>query len=1057
MKGSLRSVIGLSLWVLFSIPVTGQKPDPDLFKGISPRQIGPAGMSGRVTAIDVVHKNPDIIYIGTASGGLWRSKSGGIAWEPLFDSCSISSIGAVAICQDNPDVIWAGTGEGNPRNSQSSGNGIYKSIDGGKTWKNMGLSGSRNIHRILINRNNPDVVYAGVQGNAWGDSPERGVFKTTDGGISWKKILYVDERTGIADLVEDPGNPDKLIAAMWEFRREPWFFKSGGPGSGLYVTYDGGNSWAKKTSKDGLPEGELGRMGIAIAPGNTSVIYALIESKKNGLYRSEDGGFKWKKVSDTNIGDRPFYFSEIYVDPHNENRIYNLFTIVSVSEDGGKTFQPLLNFSGASSDIHPDHHAWWVHPDNPDFLINGNDGGLAISRDRGKTWNFIETLPLGQFYHVNVDMDLPYHIYGGLQDNGTFRGPAYVWREEGIRNNYWQEVLFGDGFDAMPDPSNSRYGYAMSQGGELARFDVQTGQIVRIKPVHPDGTYLRFNWNAGMAQDPFDPSTIYYGSQFLHSSHDKGNTWEIISPDLTTNDNEKQKQFQSGGLTLDVTSAENYCTIIAIAPSPKQQGVIWVGTDDGNLQMTTNGGKSWTNLTPSIKGFPKNGWIPHIHASAHNPGEVFVVVNNYRQSDWTPYLFHTIDFGKTWENLIPAGSVSGYMLSVVQDPVAPNLIFSGTEQGLYFTVDYGKNWSKWNNHFPSVSTMDLAIHPRESDLVIGTFGRSIWVMDDIRPFREIALKGSSVFNQPLHIFAPPPAYLATLQQAAGPRFAGNSIFAGENRPSGAMITCFLKQIEPGKNLKDKSPAVLPETDTAIVRVYDEKDSVIRTFKTEVCKGMNRFTWDLCVKAPRFPGSAKPTYKDQDASGYAVVPGNYKVKIAYHKLSDSVTVNVNADPRITIDPLDLKKRQDLLKQFYNMVNTATQAADRLTDMKSTLDIIEKQLGEGISFDSLKHTIKKLRDTIDYHINLFIPKKDIQGLTDNPELINSKLGNLAGYLYSLPGAPVEQDYILYEQTKKAVESSLDKINSLTASGWKGFEEFVKNSKLEMFREYKPIKLE
>ena len=483
--------------------------DMKKLKAMKARAIGPGGMSGRVTAIDVVLSNTDVMYVGTASGGLWKSESGGVKWEPIFDNQKSASIGDVAVDPTNSDVIWVGSGEGNPRNSQSAGYGVYKSIDGGKTWEYKGLGETRNIHRVLINPKNPDIVYIGAQGSAWGDSENRGIYKTTDGGETWKNILYIDESTGIGELVMDPQNPNKLIANMWQFRRWPWFFKSGGPSSGLYITFDGGNKWKKLSDKEGLPKGDLGRMGLAIARSNPKIIYALIESKKNALYKSEDGGFKWKKVSDKNIGNRPFYYAEIYVDPINENRIYNLHTYVTVSDDGGKTFQSLMTAYGANG-VHPDHHAWWIHPDNGSYIIDGNDGGLNISRDGGKSWRFIGNIPVAQFYHISVDNEFPYNVYGGMQDNGSWRGPAYVWRAGGIRNSYWEELFFGDGFDVVPHPANSRYGYAMSQQGNVGRYDLATGHTQLIKPVHPDGKYLRFNWNAAIAQDPFNEDAIYY-------------------------------------------------------------------------------------------------------------------------------------------------------------------------------------------------------------------------------------------------------------------------------------------------------------------------------------------------------------------------------------------------------------------------------------------------------------------------------------------------------------------------------------------------------------------
>ena len=450
--------IYLLLIVFFGTVVNGQNFSTTMMENIKPRNIGPGGMSGRVTAIDVVNNKPDIIYVGTASGGLWKSESGGIKWSPIFDDQVTASIGAIAIQQSNPDVIWVGTGEGNPRNSLNGGYGIFKSLDGGKTWNSMGLEKTRHIHRIIIDRSNPKTVYVAAIGSPWGEHSERGIYKTTNGGKSWKKILFVNNKTGAADMVVDPINPNKIIVAMWEHKRDPWFFKSGGKGSGLYITYDGGENWTKKTDKDGLPKGELGRIGLAISKSKNNIVYALVESKKNALYKSVDGGENWKKINDKRgIGNRPFYYSDIFVDPENENRIYSVFTYVNVSEDGGRSFKQLMPAYGTDNGVHPDHHAWWIHPDNGSYIIDGNDGGLNISRDGGKSWRFIGNIPVAQFYHISVDNEFPYNVYGGMQDNGSWRGPSYVWKTQGIRNSYWQEIAFGDGFDVVPDPDDSRY------------------------------------------------------------------------------------------------------------------------------------------------------------------------------------------------------------------------------------------------------------------------------------------------------------------------------------------------------------------------------------------------------------------------------------------------------------------------------------------------------------------------------------------------------------------------------------------------------------------------
>ena len=1038
------------LFLLPSVFSYGQEIDTTLYSALKPRAIGPAGMSGRVTTIDVLLSNPDVMYVGTASGGLWKSESGGTAWEPIFDANQVASIGALAINQKNPDVIWAGTGEGNPRNSQTSGNGVYKSIDGGKTWQHLGLEGTRNIHRIIIHRDNPDVVWVGAQGSAWGEHADRGVFKTTDGGKTWRKVLYVNEKTGIGDLIVDPVNPDKLIAAMWEFRRWPWFFKSGGPGSGLYISYDGGESWEERTDADGLPEGELGRMGLAIAPSNTDIIYALIEAKKNALYVSKDGGFKWTKVSDKNIGNRPFYYADIYIDPVNENRIYNLHSLVTLSEDGGKTFSTMLAYGGSSTDIHPDHHAWWVHPEDPSFLINGNDGGMAISRDRGETWRFVENLPLAQFYHIDYDMEFPYNVYGGMQDNGSWKGPAYVWKSGGIRNSYWQELYFGDGFDVVPDPDDSRYGYAMSQGGFLGYYDAVTGRTQMIKPVHPEGVFLRFNWNAGIAQDPQDNATIYYGSQFVHKSTDKGQNWTIISPDLTTNDPEKQKQIDSGGLTYDVTQAENHCSILAIAPSPLDKEVIWVGTDDGNLQLTRDGGQTWENLSVRIKEMPRGAWIPQIVPSTFSAGEAFVVVNNYRMDDWTPFLFHTNDYGKTWENLVEGNKVWGYTLSVAQDPVASNLLFLGTEFGLYYSLDKGQKWHKWGNTYPTVSTIDMKIHPREHDLIIGTFGRSAYIVDDIRPIRELALQGVGTSQSALNLFEPPVAYLSINQQASGSRFAGYGIFAGENRPQGGSITYFLEALQPDtidtEGIKEVKEL---KSDSLWIEFYNQDNERIRRIKAGAKKGYNRFVWDLQRKGERSPTRPKPKTKDvSDPGGPNVLPGEYKVKVQYGEWADSTTIVVKLDPRIEFNEENIFVIDDRLEQTQNLVSRITGKVDQLNEIKNGIELVEKMLSEDELSKDIRERTKVTKDTVKFFIELINSPEDVQGIRRSPDILSYKLSMLNYYIGSAIDRPNRSQEIIMAQASEEAEKVLEQIDAWLEEDWAETRKIIESANLSPF---------
>ena len=805
--------------------------DPEWFSSMKARSIGPAGMSGRVAAVDVVVSDPNIIYVGAATGGLWKSVDGGIAWKPIFDDQGTGSIGAIAINQANPDIVWVGTGEGNPRNSAGVGDGVYKTMDGGQTWTHLGLERSERIHRIALDPTNPDVAYLGVMGPAWSDGEERGVFKTTDGGHTWDRVLFANERTGASDLVMDPSNPNKLFAAMWEHRRWPWFFESGGEGSGLHVTYDGGATWKKYTTEDGMPEGDLGRMGLAIAHNDPRVVYALIEAKKSALLRSDDGGITWSTISDEpGVAPRPFYYADIRVDPANENRLYSLHGRITVSEDQGRTFRIVV----PSQKIHGDVQELWINPDDPRFLIMGNDGGIGISYNRGATWRFVSNLTLAQFYHINVDMDIPFNVYGGLQDNGSWFGPSRVWHSGGIRNYDWTRVGGGDGFATFTDFGDTRYGYTQSQQGNLRRFDKVSGERKDIRPVHPDGTRLRFNWNAGFNIDPFDSTTIYIGSQFLHRSRDRGESWEIISPDLTTNDPEKQRSFESGGLTLDASGAENHTAIMAIAPSPVERGVIWVGTDDGNVQLTRDAGATWTNMVDRIPDIPEATWVAHIEPSKFEGSTAFVVLDDHRRGNWTTYVFRTDDYGRNWKNLA-TDEIRGFAHVIEQDPIEPDLLFLGTEFGMYVSLNAGENWVKWTHGLPTAPFRALMVHGRDHDLVAGTHGRGAYILDDIRPLRELA-SDPGIADRALHAFEIPPAYQATMAEPLGYRSTGDAMFFGENRPYGALISYWS----------------LGSEDSVTVEIADATGDVIRTLEGTNTHGVNRLAWDLRIERFRRP-------------------------------------------------------------------------------------------------------------------------------------------------------------------------------------------------------------
>lgn len=1062
-----------TLFIVFStlyLFSTAQKIQLDQFKNFKPRSIGPAGMSGRVTSIDALVANPDIIYLGTASGGVWKTENAGNTWLPIFDEQPILNIGSVAIQQSNPSVLWVGTGEGNPRNSLNIGGGIYKSLDGGKNWKIMGLEKTRNIHRIIIDPTNPNVVYAAAIGNPYSEHPERGVYKTTDGGDTWSQILHTNDTSGCADLVMDPSNPNKLLANMWQHRRTPYNFKSGGSGSGLYITYDGGKNWKKLGKEEGLPEGDYGRIGIAIAPSDSRRIYAMLESTKNGLYKTDDGGFKWELVNSNaaDVNNRPFYFQDIRVDPKNENRLYNIYQMISMSEDAGKTFKVIIPYSG----IHPDHHAFWINPADPNFIIDGNDGGIGISRDRGRTWKFDEQLPVGQFYHINVDNELPYHVMGGMQDNGTWRGPGYTWVDAGIRNYFWQTLWGGDGFDASPDPENPNWVYAMSQGGNLGKYNVITGESMEMQPPVTDiKTKLRYNWNAAFAQAPNQPNTIYYCSQFVHKSTNKGMNWEIISPDLTTDDTLQQKQDENGGLSLDITGAENFNTILCVEPSAKDNNVLWVGTDDGNVQLTKDGGKTWTNFRGKIPGMPLGAWVPQIRTSRYNAGEAFVVCNDYRRGDFKPYIFRTKNFGAIWERMIDENKVKGYALCLIQDPVEPNLVFVGTEQGLWISFDNGGTFQQWKHGYPSVSTYDLAIQEREADLCIATFGRAMYVLDDIRPLRKAAASNSIVVpSNFLTVFEPPVAYQVHKRNVAGYDYSSWGVYEGQNRKMGAAYSFYVNKqpaikIDSVKNKKgvvakttDTSKVKIDQLDSAFVKIYTNANELIRTLKVKADSGFNRYYWNFDMKGNRRPGSVKPKKDEAEPGGLQVYPGTYKIVVSLGKASDSAIIIVRPDPAAVPNKEVYDAKMAVIKRLDKSNDKLVEITDRLTEADETISKLEASLKniETPEADSLRKTGKAMTDSIK-NIRNFIMGKPLekQGYGRVYQVTASnRLQEARNEVNGKDKIPDAQEFGLIEMAESLVTEATKKTNTFFNGKWKDYQQQANATPMKLFKDYKAL---
>ncbi len=936
------------------------------------RSIGPAVMSGRITDIDVVTSKPEVIYIGSAGGGVWKSISAGTTFRPVFDDHTMS-IGKVTIDQSNPETVWVGTGESWVRNSVAIGTGLYKTTNGGTSWEFVGLKDSQHISDILVHPKDGNIVYVGVQGHLWGPNQERGVFKTIDGGKTWTKILYIDENTGCADMDIDPKNPDVIYAAMWSHRRYPDFFDSGYTGtSGLYKSIDAGKTWNKIHT--GLPTTKLGRIGIAVAPSNPSVLYASIEAEGNqnkGLYKSTDAGANWKKVnSDFSNTVRPFYFSRITVDPTNENNLVKCAFIPIISTDGGSKFRQM-------GSPHADLHATWIDPKNPNHLILGTDGGVYESFDQGYSFRMWPNLPVGQFYHVTVDDDVPYNVYGGLQDNGSWYGPSQ--KAGGITNSDWLNSLYGDGFNSHRHPTDKDIIYSEYQGGNVTRVNRKTGIAKSINPLPEKGDpKLRFNWNTPLVQSPGNADRIYVSAQFLYMSDDRGDTWKKISPDLTTNDPKRQRQNSSGGVSIDNSTAENNATIYAVAESPLDERIIWIGTDDGYVQVTEDQGKSWINLTKNISGLPTGNWCSFVEPGHFDKKTAYVTFDNHRNGDMKPYIYKTSDMGKTWTSLVTP-EIEGHVYVIREDLVNPNLLFAGTEFGLYVSTNGGKQWSRFENNLPRAAVHDLVIHPRENDLVIATHGRGIYIIDDLTPLRQVT---SEVLAKSIHFFDIKPTVLNDPGLSGRNPSPGDDQFYGQNPNTQAKIVYFMNKRHTFGKMS--------------IEVYDQNNTLIREIPAGKSAGINIVQMTTNYDRPRIPPSETRESIGGSLFGPRLPAGTYQVKVIKGKEEFKTTFTLAFPENSPYTLEDRKVKQDAAMRMYTLCERLAYIYDAQVDLlKQANAVLEKN-------SKLAKTLNPyIKEIEDQNETIVFKGGDFYVATE--ERMTERVAELYGAINSYPGKP------------------------------------------------------
>jgi photosystem II stability/assembly factor-like uncharacterized protein len=1013
-----RSVATCGLIVLLTVfkigvgrgatPRASSQPDyVSALAGLHFRSVGPATQGGRLDSIAVLAQNPDTYYVGAATGGLWKTTNGGTTFEAVFDNLPALAVGAVAVAPSNPSIVWVGSGEANNRQSSSWGSGVYKSDDAGRTWKHMGLNDTQAIGRIAIDPTHPNVAYVAAVGHLWGPNAERGLFKTSDGGGTWTKALFIDNDTGVVDVAIDPRSPNVIYAAAYERRRTPWGFDGGGLGSAIYKSSDAGETWKKLAH--GLPAtGNLGRIGLAIYAGNPDIVYTVIEGSGGGVFRSEDQGEAWKQVSRNGAGSA--YFSKIRVDPNNDLRVWVLTDTLQASTDGGKTFTADMRM-----DAHWDFHDLWIDPRNSKHILAATDGGLYWSADSGKTWDYINNLPLGQVYRFGYDFQTPYHLCGGFQDNGVLCGPSRNRSAEGIANSDWKRVLTGDGFYALIDPFDPNIIFTESQDGNVVRHNLKTHEWFPIRPEpNPDDPPYRFGWESPLLISSHDPHTLYFGANFLFRSKDQGNAWVKLGGDLTTAVDRNKLKILDKLPTAQTVSLNYgvawYPAILAIAESPLDANVLWVGTQDGNVQVSRDGGGTWINVAEKVPDLPRGTWVSSLVASRTATGTAYLACDGHRSDDLHAYVFRTTDFGQSWKPITNGLAPQGDTVHVIQeDPAAPNLLFAGTEQGAYVSFDFGANWSKLQMGLPSVPVDDIAIHPREHDLILGTHGRSFYILDDIRPLEEL---NPDVLDSDLHIFNSRPAVAWRLVVDSN-GYNGDRYFTAPNPPYGALITYYLKQ-EPAKDAKVK------------VTIRDHAGEVVQEFDIVGHAGINRISWDLRYATPAKPNDIQVWAMQQGFFLYRslpnlgmpgpwVEPGDYPVQVKAAERTVTTKVGVEDDPNVAISPADRQSHHRGEMEAFRLYARGIQTQKSITALDATLtSTIEawKKNDKQIPEDVRKAADTLAKDVDGVRTQLLGPKERDPLADTHPSLITQ----IATLLYSLEAHTASPTRVQEEKLKE-----------------------------------------